>query len=326
MQPASSSTPVRPSPADERAQEEAALWFARMRGERVAEVQRARFAAWLAADEIHRQEYEVLERIWDQSRQLVPTAKAKVAPSRGRLARNAGGLIGVVLLCVWLGIAWFDGQIATAPGERQHIRLTDGSELDVAPRTRLRIKFDASQRRLELDKGRIVVKVAADPQRPFEVITGGGIIRDIGTRFEVDAREDSARVAVAEGIVEIVVPANGKGAFRRLQAGEAADLDGKAISPTQPVDTDAALAWTKGQLVFDAAPLAEVISTLNRYRKTPIDLDAPMLAGVRVSGVFLLDDEAGALRALELIAPIRFMPTAGRVVAQPVKPVKSGES
>ncbi|MBA3998265.1 MAG: hypothetical protein C0489_05925 [Candidatus Accumulibacter sp.] len=323
MQPASSSIHVRPSPADERAQEEAALWFARMRGERVTELQRAHFAAWLAADEIHRREYEILERIWDQSRQLAPTAKAKADSSRGHLLRNAGGVIGVVLFCAWLGLAWFDGRIATDPGERQHIRLADGSELDVAPRTRLRIKFDASQRRLELDEGRIVVEVAADPQRPFEVIAGGGIIRDIGTRFEVDAHEGSTRVTVAEGIVEIVVPANGEGAFRRLKAGETADLDGKAVSPTQAVDTAASLAWTKGQLVFDSAPLADVISALNRYRKTPVDLDAPTLAGTRISGVFLLDDEASALRALEQVAPIRFLPATGRVVA---RPIQSGRS
>lgn len=316
MPSASSPAQIRPSAAADRVQEEAALWFARMRGEQVSSAQRTRFDAWLAAEAAHRREYEILEQVWDQSGRLAPQARGKPDSGRGRFVRNAASLAGVAVLCAWLGFAWFDGRISTDTGERQHIRLADGSELDVAPHTRLRVKFSASQRRLELGEGQIVVSVAADSRRPFEVHAGGGVIRDIGTRFEVQASGGRARVLVSEGIVEISVPAMGEGASRRLKAGEAAELDGTAVSPARPVDAAASLAWTKGQLGFDAVPLAEVISALNRYRKTPIDLDDPALAGIRISGVFLFDDEAATLRALEQVAPVNFVPVAGRVLAR----------
>lgn len=288
------------------------MWFARMRGEHVTEVQHAAFTAWLA-DDGHRREYEILKQVWEQSGQLAPQA------GRKRSAITAATLAGVATLCAWLGFSGFDGRITSDPGERQHIRLADGSELDVAPHTRLRVKFNGTGRRLELDEGQLVVSVAPDPQRPFEVAAGGGVIRDIGTRFEVQADPERTRVVVAEGIVEISLLARSGSASRSVKAGEAADFDATNISLPQSVDTITALAWTKGQLGFDAAPLADVVSALNRYRKTPIALDDPTLARIRISGVFLLDDEAAALRALQQVAPVRFVPAAGRVLAQPDK-------
>lgn len=44
---------------DERIQEEAAAWFARLRGDGVSAVERDAFAAWLDADSRHRGEYEI---------------------------------------------------------------------------------------------------------------------------------------------------------------------------------------------------------------------------------------------------------------------------
>lgn len=286
--------------SEERIQEAAALWFARLRGDEVSDAERTAFAAWLDADARHRHEYVTLERLWNASAQL-----RSPALKRRRAMRAAASLAGVALVCGWLGWAWLDGRMATDAGERQHLRLADGSELDIAPNTRLRVKFDSALRRLELDEGQIAVSVAVDQLRPFEVAAGGGLIRDIGTRFEVDAGRERTRVTVAEGMVEIDLPASGS-APRIVGAGETAEYDGRIASHARPVDAAAALAWTKGQFVFDAAPLADVIAALNRHRKTPIVLADPTLKNIRISGIFLIGDDDTALRALERVAPVKF--------------------
>lgn len=298
--------------SDERIQEEAALWFARLRGDGISDAQRAVFAAWLDADSRHRREYDALERIWDAAARLRPQA-----PKRRRATLAVAGLAGVVLICGWLGRSWLDGRMATEPGERRQVELADGSRLDVAPNTKLRVKFDSGLRRLELEEGRVVVAVAADSRRSFEVAAGGGTIRDIGTRFEVDAGRERTRVTVAEGLVEIDLPASGA-APRKVGAGETAEYDRDRIVSTGTADA-AALTWTKGQLLFDAAPLAEVVAALNRHRRTPIELADPFLMSIRVSGVFLIDDEAAALRAIERVAPVRFVSSGTKVEARPVK-------
>ncbi|GAB1395071.1 hypothetical protein MASR1M60_32350 [Rhodocyclaceae bacterium] len=70
--------------------------------------------------------------------------------------------------------------------------------------------------------------VAADRQRPFEVAAGGGIVRDIGTRFEVDAGRERTQVIVAEGMVEIDLRASDT--LEEVGAGETAEYDGRTVS------------------------------------------------------------------------------------------------
>lgn len=303
------------SSSDERCREEAAHWFARLRSEEVSNAERAAFARWLDADSRHRREFGILDQVWNASERLGPQAIDK--PERRRAQRATAGLAVIALVCGWLSWTWLDGRMATDRGERRHVRLDDGSELDIAPDTRLRVSFDSALRRLELEEGQIVVSVAIDPQRPFEVAAGGGIIRDIGTRFAVDAGRERTRVTVTEGMVEIKLPAVAA-APRKVGAGETAEFDGLEVSLTRPVDAAAALDWTKGRLVFDAAPLAEVAAALNRYRRMPIELGDPAMGSIRISGVFLIDDEAAVLRAIERVAPVKFVPNAASVQAWPV--------
>ncbi|HTY98977.1 MAG TPA: hypothetical protein VMB75_04045, partial [Rhodocyclaceae bacterium] len=65
-----------------------------------------------------------------------------------------------------------------------------------------------------------------------------------------------------------------------------------------------------------ATPLAEVVAALNRYRKTPIALADPSLGDIRISGVFLLDDEQAAIAAIRMIAPVEFVPKAAKIEAR----------
>lgn len=65
--------------------------------------------------------------------------------------------------------------------------------------------------------------------------------------------------------------------------------------------------------MFDAAPLSEVVLALNRYRKTPIELSDPSLGRIRISGVFMIDDENVALRALEQVVQVRFVAKGSKV-------------
>lgn len=291
-------------------QEEAASWFARLRGEQLTDSERSAFARWRQADPRHQREYAILEELWTLSAGLGPRARPR--PRRRRLLGAAAGVAGMLLCAAWLGWATLAGRIETAPGERLHLRLADGSELDLGPDTRLRVRQDGRQRQLELERGEILVAVAADPARPFEVLAGGGVVRDIGTRFAVRTDAGGTRVTVAEGRVEVELPALG---LRSpvIGAGQQLEFDARGLSPAHPVDATAALAWSRGQLLFDAAPLAQVVQELNRYRRQPIGPLDPALAHIRISGVFLLDDEAGMLRALEQVAPVRFVFREGRL-------------
>lgn len=296
--------------SDARVQEEAAAWFARMHGDAVSTEDRTAFTTWLEADERHRREYDLLEQLWDASARLQPRASRRRRPRA-----TAIGLAGIALLCGWLVWTSLGMDVATEAGDRQYAMLADGSELHIAPNTRLRVSYGLLSRQLTLEQGCIVVTVAADRLRSFEVAAGRGIVRDIGTRFEVCTNPQWTRVTVAEGMVEIDLPSSGS-TPRKVGAGESAEYDDTNVSSAQPVDAVAAMAWTKGQLMFDATRLPDVVTALNRYRKTPIILADASLDAIRISGVFLIGNDARALRALEKVAPITFADEGTRIVAR----------
>lgn len=299
----------RPSPAadsSERVQEEAARWFARLHGENISREERAIFAGWLAASPENAREFEILEQIWDHSARLAPQTE----PRPRRLLLGSVGLVAMALLAGWLFHAAPDELVATGSGERKHLRLGDGSELDLAPRTRLHFRLDKEQRHIELDEGQIAIHVAADPQRPLEVVADGHRIRDIGTRFVVATGAKQTRVSVAEGMVEIR-PAHNDSATLRLAAGEEISVTDGTIGPVLAIDRNTLLAWTQGQLAFENQPLSQVIATLNRFRKTPIILDEPTLGSMHISGIFLIDHDETALIALRQIAGLHFKEAGG---------------
>jgi ferric-dicitrate binding protein FerR (iron transport regulator) len=96
--------------------------------------------------------------------------------------------------------------IETGATDRVGLRLVHGASLrfDRASRARL-----VSPLAIELDAG--AVYVDSGPQSPnLEIHTSFGIVRDIGTQFEVRLSDSSLRVRVRSGLVEVrgVVPAD----------------------------------------------------------------------------------------------------------------------
>ena len=61
-------------------------------------------------------------------------------------------------------------------------------------------------------------------------------------------------------------------------------------TPVQKVDSDRALAWSEGQLVFDSTRLSEVADEFNRYNRVQLHINSPELARRTVSGVFRASD------------------------------------
>lgn len=62
---------------------------------------------------------------------------------------------------------------------------------------------------------------------------------------------------------------------------------------------DQALAWKRGEAIFDDVSLFDAVAEMNRYRPTPIMVaGADALGGLRVSGVFRTEDSASFARAV----------------------------
>ena len=87
-------------------------------------------------------------------------------------------------------------------GEQKTIELADHSIVQLNTNSRLEVDYSDDYRRLRLVQGEAHFDVAHNPDRPFEVYAGQGLVRAIGTSFTVHMRKIDVEVIVTEGTVE----------------------------------------------------------------------------------------------------------------------------
>ncbi|MFD0326499.1 FecR family protein [Lysobacter gummosus] len=159
-------------------------------------------------------------------------------------------------------------------------------------------RFSDERREVEVDRGRVQFQVAADAARPFSVKAGNGLIRDIGTTFQVIKTDSTVNVGLLEG--EVIVSNGVAQADSTLKPGQQLSYDHSGrMSPPEPLDLNAAQAWPTGDLVFKNRRLDALLIEMNRYSATKLRLADPALGKITVSGVFHIGDQAALLEALE---------------------------
>lgn len=210
----------------------------------------------------------------------------------------------------------------TAPGQWTTLQLQDHSTLTLNGASAVNLHFDGEHRRVELLQGEILVDVAHDPQRAFEVQTEDGTLRALGTRFVVQREDGQTRLTMLHSRVA----AHSANARQTLEvaAGNQAVVTPDSVTLTGPVDVRSIdEAWKRHQLVVDDQPLGDVLEALARQRRGHVQFDRAALAGLRVSAVLPLDDSDRALQLLADILPIqvrRFTPWL--VVVSVAKPAE----
>lgn len=226
-------------------------------------------------------------------------------PQKTSARAGAGVLLAVALAAGW----WLDYRVepvsyATAVGQRQSIVLADGSKIELNAVSRLSVKLSWCRREIQLLEGEALFHVAHESLRPFTVQAKGLQIRDIGTRFTVRRRADTARVSVLEGEVSLKTGHDWLGQL--LTAGHGRQLDNNnQLQAIEISDSRREAAWVEGRLVFEHTPLAEVVAELERHHPVRFVLADPLLARQTLSGSFEIADLQPFLRALETMLPVR---------------------
>lgn len=185
---------------------------------------------------------------------------------------------------------------STARGQRLNLRLTDGSQVTLAPGSTLRLgrDFGANHRRVRLAGGAAFV-VTHDSTRPFEVHTRRAVARDLGTRFVVQEFEEDAAtaVAVSEGVVDVSAAdslpsrVRGDSTRQRVTAGRVTLVTASGVvAAPAPARLDQYFGWLDGRLVFRDTPLHVVVARLARWYDVDVQLGTPRLRSFPVSASF----------------------------------------
>ncbi|WAT27500.1 FecR domain-containing protein [Pseudomonas sp. GXZC] len=221
---------------------------------------------------------------------------------------GAGVAVGAVLLAKPLGLPLTEltADIRTGTGERRTVALDDGSELLLNAQSAADIQFDPQRRLIRLREGELLAKVASDRIRPFLIQTDQARLRADGTRFLVRERQGQGQVVALNGAVEI----DGQHGERlQLAAGHEVHYDRAGFGPVQ-ASSSGATAWVDGFLQVRDRPLAEVIDALRPYHNGVLRLD-PAVAGLRVSGLYRLDNPQQILDTLARTLPIHITRRSG---------------
>ncbi|MCO4003210.1 FecR family protein [Pseudomonas aeruginosa] len=259
--------------------DEAAEWLVRLQDSGCTDDTRQACAQWRQRSPQHAHAWERAERLLQCLGRLPPAlALPTLGRERGLDRRRAIKHLALVLGGASLGLAtwqaeplrdWLADQ-RTGVGEQRRLTLPDGSLLTLNTDSAVDLAFDASQRLVRLLRGEIFVDSRADP-RPFRVATAEARLHAGAARFNVRQEMAATRVAVEA---------------RRLA------FDGLPD------------AWTRGMLMADRMPLAEVLAELARYRRGVLRCD-PQLARLAVSGAYPLLDLRRTLGMLQATYPLK---------------------
>jgi len=205
----------------------------------------------------------------------------------------------LAIVCVGMlfGVLQFYGgqSYATGVGELRTVTLADGSKVELNARSRIKVKFSDARRDVELLEGQALFSVAKDAARPFVVRSGNTDVKAVGTQFDVNRKPGGTVVTVFEGRVAVSQPATEQQTTAStatpvprvlLSPGDQVTVTSQTIMPAKKANLAAATAWTEGMLMFDSAPLSEVVREFNRHNLKPMLIMDERLLDLRISGIF----------------------------------------
>jgi len=201
----------------------------------------------------------------------------------------------------------------TAVGERQTIRLDDGSIVDLNTNSVMEVAFNRDTRVVRLIRGEALFKVAHNNAWPFVVTAKDREVTAVGTAFVVRLDGDAVKVIMVEGKVSIA-PLNKRGfaaimpglVSEPLVAGEELTASaGNSEMSVSNADVEKSTSWRSGEIIFRDDTLQTAVEEFNRYTDEKIVISDPKVSTLRISGVFHTDRPSNFLAAVTSFYPLK---------------------
>jgi transmembrane sensor len=337
-----------PTQVNEQIYQEACEWFVEFRSGELDAAARRRFDAWARKSPEHLAAYLEIAALWKEglvlhspldTETLVTEAAAdestvvelpqRPLEHRGRRSWTLRG--GRFWLAASIaGLALMGGTLiayrhlrapiyATTFGEQRSITLADGSIVDINSHSKIRVRYLTHERDVDLLEGQALFHVAKDPARPFIVRSAATQVRAVGTEFDVYRKVDVYRrvedtvVTVVEGRVAVQLPPGAAKTPLFLSAGEQVLVTPQAMQKAEHPSVAMATSWTRRQIQFESASLADVAEEFNRYNERQLVIEDPTLYDFHITGVFSSSDPASLVRFLRERPGVQVTETAAEI-------------
>ena len=296
--------------------QEASEWVQRL-SESNAQATADQWLHWCELDPQNLAAFEQMQRVWDlfpavSDGRLHSPASTNPRKSPGRLILLAASLVLAIGLVGWF-ISRPDIQVFdTSIGELRHIQLSDGSQIDLAPDSRIRTRLTLRRREVQLERGQAFFAVAHAVLQPFVVRVADLTVTSLGTAFDVRTGPNTTVVMVSEGRVSVApgtAKAAGNSSLRSetVRAGVGQRVTFSRLAQRLSVgsiDPSGAGSWRNGTLQFVGEPLEDVVSAVNRYNSPHVVVSSAFMQ-TRFTGTLSPRNVREWLSALEQIYDVK---------------------
>lgn len=272
------------SSLEDKQREQARDWLIRLQDAHSA-ADREAFAKWLAKDPAHQRAYDAVSASYAEAGVLRTSGIGRARnlegafPRRrslGRAVAAAGAAAFLVLVAFEFshGLAWLrpmplETVMLSSGAEGRSITLADGSGIELAPSSEVKVELGRTKRLALVRRGHIQISIARE-SRPFRIVAGASSTEANEGNFEATINDGQGRIMGSAGRVDAP----------RANAAEK-QINGKALE-------------------FSGEPLGQAIARINAAGAgPPIEID-PQLADLRVTGLFQQGTSGEIARSLAI--------------------------
>lgn len=241
---------------------------------------------WAARSPAHRTAFDRASLLWratgpagqelliDQTFVPTPTAQRTGASRMTRRALVGGALAASVAgvawtavrppLALWPSVTELASDYRTAPGVQRKLALSDQVAIELNSRTSINVhSTDGAADQIDLISGEAAIALTANATRLLSVRAGRGeTIGGTDARFNVRCDDQIISVTCIAGHVQVD---QGDTALS-LPAGQQLRYSSRGLEAPMKADLAIITAWQDGVVIFQSAPIAQVVAEINRYR------------------------------------------------------------
>lgn len=209
--------------------------------------------------------------------------------------------------------------VSTPRGGQYQVVLPDGTHvwLNASSTLKYPTSFKGSERNVELN-GEAYFEVVSNKKMPFKVSSKNQLIEVIGTHFNVNAYsdEDATKTTLLEGSVKVAMRTdfNGKvlSDYATLKPGQQATISEKV--KISNVDTEEAVAWKNGELMFSRQDIRSVMRQISRWYDVEIVYENHLTPMTFSGSISKYSNVSDVLKMLELTGNIHFKIAGRRII------------
>lgn len=193
--------------------------------------------------------------------------------------------------------------LRTPKGGVYQLNLGDGTKiwLNTASAIRFPEKPGHSSRDVELLYGEAYFEVQHRTDAPFTVRTAAGVIRDLGTHFNVNTGNGHVAATLLEGAIQI----ERNNSIKRIKPGQQALFNSEKLS-VHEVDAEEMIAWKDGYFMFDES-LESAMQKISLWYDVKVEYQDEGIKGIPVlATITRYSNISNVLSILEMTKKVRF--------------------